>query len=1042
MNRVKTLLFALVLVVMLAGVASADLTTDTLGYWSMDAVNVSGSNVYDLTGNGRTLLGGGMGTPNQTGIINQAILFNGVDQYLTGVNSPYAFISESTDWSASAWFWTNETPSTASQAIMCNTNGVNDRNCFYLREGKVSIAVYDGTFATDGSNTTYTLGAWQHAVVTHSSADVLRVYLNGVNVSGGGATQMNGGERNFTIGAADDGSFIANFNGTLDEIGVFDVVLTPEQVLTLYNSGSGVQYPYAGNTISIDGVSPPDETGYNTSNVTFQVNTTSTENYTARLYINGTLNHTSATLTTGTYSYNHSVVFADGNWTYHWYVEQVSNPDANATSSTNSFFIDTVSPDISMTTPSTIFPDWNGYYNNFTTNITLSDANLYSWYINITYLNGTLVANYSNSSLTGFTQVNLTQLISTPLAQGVLNFTIDVYDGHTQQRIDPIPLTTNNRTFAYDTLKENIGIRDTQNRDVTRIFDTKHTDRHKFGFEYNTSRTSATYEVTSAAYIDILHDKTLYKGHLVIGTKWVDFENDNVKRIIVERVTDNKVLVHVEYTSPTSIVEFNSIGVLNRNTVSTLIYNIATTTTYTDPIIVGSTQEYTLNLSFNSTYVDDYESVQLFLNGTSHAATASITSTQYHYSVNTTVTGNVSHYWQFTLKKPTLGFVTPRVTYNTSTQTQSSIVIFVDDCSVFTTKFLELDFRDEQTNVEINASISYLFTYGIGTYTNTYNNSVASTGNATFCFTPAYANFTTDILLEYTSAGYTPRNYVVNSMTADNSTNYVTLYLLSTANGTLVTFHVVDSADNDLQNILIETYRYDIGTNTDILVDTETTDPVGNAVLDLQANDQLYSFKFYREGDLALSTIRFKIFDTLYEWRLQNTTNNPLAEWLNVQDTGVVTYDNNTNIVTYTFGNASQSTEYCLRVTANNTDYYYACAPGSGTLNYTITTFNLTYYAQGTVTTKTGLTFLLSTLTIDTTYNIRTLIGAGLAAFLLMIIYLFFALLVLPYNKNLPVIIAVPVALVLAWMNILPGGMATVAGITAGALIALYILNK
>jgi len=88
-------------------------------------------------------------------------------------------------------------------------------------------------------NTSYTLSEWHYITVTSVENDYIKLYVDGVlasNVTGIGdyettaQTDTNGNN----IGADRDGA--TNFNGTIDEVLIYNRSLSPEQILALYNN--------------------------------------------------------------------------------------------------------------------------------------------------------------------------------------------------------------------------------------------------------------------------------------------------------------------------------------------------------------------------------------------------------------------------------------------------------------------------------------------------------------------------------------------------------------------------------------------------------------------------------------------------------------------------------------------------------------------------------------------------------------------------------------------------------------------------------------
>ena len=93
-----------------------------------------------------------------------------------------------------------------------------------------------------------TVGNWFHVVCVANGVGVApSIYLNGTKTDGSTAQSYNlkDAEVDYTIGnAATATSIFQNLSGTLDEIGFFDAALSQSQVNTLYNSGTGLTYPF------------------------------------------------------------------------------------------------------------------------------------------------------------------------------------------------------------------------------------------------------------------------------------------------------------------------------------------------------------------------------------------------------------------------------------------------------------------------------------------------------------------------------------------------------------------------------------------------------------------------------------------------------------------------------------------------------------------------------------------------------------------------------------------------------------------------------
>ena len=216
--------------------------------------------------------------------------------------------------------------------------------------------------------------------------------------------------------------------------------------------------------------------------------------------------------------------------------------------------------DIDTTNPSSLInaPD---VYENATAVISylFTDDNLYSYYINVTYPNGTTIINETNISLTGKTSVNAGLSIDmTGLPLGVYTANARVCDGHTLSYVDDMDVIKDTDELIFDDISISF-------LDKISAVDTSYIkldDRYSFSLTTERAVTSKEIIVSSPYYIDIL-ENTGYKGHLVTGNKWIDFEGELIDNVIVNRIDDKTVRVSISSTKPISIWEFNSIGELN-----------------------------------------------------------------------------------------------------------------------------------------------------------------------------------------------------------------------------------------------------------------------------------------------------------------------------------------------------------------------------------------------------------------------------------------------------------------------------------------------
>lgn len=168
--------------------------------------------------------------------------FNGTSQYLQSSTLPS---TKTSSFSVAGWVKVN---STSEHGIFLS-NGKNASAGWAVGVGSGSVASAGNNLCAvsfGGSNIDFgaAIGSgWHHIVLTVDSSQVWRGYIDGV-LCPNTATQTPGTPSgHFTLGADDDGSGVpdswAYFPGMLDEWGIWDKVLSPQEITNLYNGGSG-----------------------------------------------------------------------------------------------------------------------------------------------------------------------------------------------------------------------------------------------------------------------------------------------------------------------------------------------------------------------------------------------------------------------------------------------------------------------------------------------------------------------------------------------------------------------------------------------------------------------------------------------------------------------------------------------------------------------------------------------------------------------------------------------------------------------------------
>ncbi len=228
----KYIYFSCILLVLsLTSVSMADL----VAYYSMN--EGSGTGVADGSGNSHdgTIAGTptwvegapGDGTAVQFGVGGSGVIDCG-EWDTTAPNNALTvclWVKMSTDTGAPQY-----------QGIICNRNGNADQN-WGLETGSTG-GFYFGSAGAGGA-TAYGLGTlntggatWQHLAITCDGATVT-AYINGVRSGGGAATFSADKTSMVRIGASEEASNV--FQGAIDEVYIFNEVLTPDQIASVMN---------------------------------------------------------------------------------------------------------------------------------------------------------------------------------------------------------------------------------------------------------------------------------------------------------------------------------------------------------------------------------------------------------------------------------------------------------------------------------------------------------------------------------------------------------------------------------------------------------------------------------------------------------------------------------------------------------------------------------------------------------------------------------------------------------------------------------------
>jgi hypothetical protein len=214
-----------------------------VAYWSFDAA--SGNTYFDVTGHGYDAVKEGPGASLAPGIKGQALNCSGSNYEIAVANSKDNF--KFTKFSIESWFYLTMNPSEIQIGAKILdyqyiTSGIRNGYGVHIDEqGKIEFALSSNTGDTweDAiSTTTVQPNQWYHLVCTYDSA-MVKIYLNG-RLDGSLAYQGTYVAPNLDARIASqrrtDGSVVCLFNGKIDELALYNYALTPDTILSHFNT--------------------------------------------------------------------------------------------------------------------------------------------------------------------------------------------------------------------------------------------------------------------------------------------------------------------------------------------------------------------------------------------------------------------------------------------------------------------------------------------------------------------------------------------------------------------------------------------------------------------------------------------------------------------------------------------------------------------------------------------------------------------------------------------------------------------------------------
>ena len=341
--------------------------------------------------------------------------------------------------------------------------------------------------------------------------------------------------------------------------------------ITVWNGSDGY---YSLKISSFDGI----KSSSNSSEIFFTLDTTApaitlisinqtyNETYKDNIWINFTIAESSNCSVNSTY-WNYTTVFSTG---FNWYESTAPSDfyslrilcyDIAGNSNVLDFYFskDTVNPTISGQYPND--DNSTSIYNtgSFTLNITFTDnLDLYDYNITINMTNGTSM--FTANGLISGTSYKYSSSVTTStwVNDSFYNIFATVCDSHTDLTVslaNDIVQTDKEINFKFD--DADFTITSISGNEFNNNYQ-KLKDKYTFSFSYSKELKEKVFLLTSPQDITYLPNSK-YKGHFVVGHKWIDFENNG--EVEVKEILKNQYEITVY--NPSNILLFNSIGELN-----------------------------------------------------------------------------------------------------------------------------------------------------------------------------------------------------------------------------------------------------------------------------------------------------------------------------------------------------------------------------------------------------------------------------------------------------------------------------------------------
>jgi hypothetical protein len=220
-------------------------STSPVAYWRFD--EGSGTVTRDSTNNNNTgSITGAVYTAEGQCLLGKCLRFDGSDDMVRSTETTSVDLGAvGQSYAVSAWIKTSNNFTTSGYIVAKDGTGSTPIPfVLYMNTSEQACFLFGpSAFDTACSTATYNDGKWHHFLgMRHVADDKIYVYVDGVQVGSATDTSSANTQNNSDVVIGNGGSSYnsRDFNGTIDEVKIFNYALTNDQVKAEYNTGAAV----------------------------------------------------------------------------------------------------------------------------------------------------------------------------------------------------------------------------------------------------------------------------------------------------------------------------------------------------------------------------------------------------------------------------------------------------------------------------------------------------------------------------------------------------------------------------------------------------------------------------------------------------------------------------------------------------------------------------------------------------------------------------------------------------------------------------------